>query len=263
MCLEGGGFDMEVMLEVKDLTKKFGEFRAVDNVSMIVEKGKITLLVGPNGSGKTTLLNCIVGVYKPEYGKVIYNNVDITGKKPHERVKMGLVPTFQIPSPLYKLTVLENLLLAYQGNPGESIFKCIFKNSWVRSESEALDKAFKILDLLELSDSYDKLAFTLSGGQLKLLEIGRALMADPKMIVMDEPAGSVNPVLAHKIFQNLRKIKDELGVTLLIVEHRLDIALDYVDYVYAMHMGKIISQGSPEKVFNDEKVIEAYLGGVA
>ncbi|MCS7369419.1 MAG: ABC transporter ATP-binding protein [archaeon GBS-70-058] len=253
---------MDVMLEVKDLTKKFGEFRAVDNVSMSIERGKITLLVGPNGSGKTTLLNCIIGVYRPEYGRVIYDNIDITGRKPHEIVKMGLIPTFQIPSPFYKLTVLENLLLAYQGNPGESIIKCILKNSWIKSESEALDKAFRILDLLELADSYDKLAFTLSGGQLKLLEIGRALMANPKMIVMDEPAGSVNPVLAHRIFQDLRKIKDELGVTLLVVEHRLDIALDYVDYVYAMHMGKIISQGSPERVFNDEKVIEAYLGGV-
>ena len=253
---------MDVMLEVKDLTKKFGEFRAVDNVSMSIERGKITLLVGPNGSGKTTLLNCIIGVYRPEYGRVIYDNIDITGRKPHEIVKMGLIPTFQIPSPFYKLTVLENLLLAYQGNPGESIIKCILKNSWIKSESEALDKAFRILDLLELADSYDKLAFTLSGGQLKLLEIGRALMANPKMIVMDEPAGSVNPVLAHRIFQDLRKIKDELGVTLLVVEHRLDIALDYVDYVYAMHMGKIISQGNPERVFNDEKVIEAYLGGV-
>jgi branched-chain amino acid transport system ATP-binding protein len=188
-------------------------------------------------------------VYKPDSGKVLYDRFDITGKKPHEIVKMGLVPTFQIPSPFYRLTVLDNLLLAYQGNPGENFFKCIFKKSWLKSESEALDRAFKILDLLELTDSYDKPAFTLSGGQLKLLEIGRALMADPKMIVMDEPAGSINPVLAH-------------GVTLFIVEHRLDVALDYVDYVYAMHMGKIISQGSPEKVFNDEKVIEAYLGGV-
>jgi branched-chain amino acid transport system ATP-binding protein len=253
---------MDAMLRVVGLVKKFGEFRAVDNVSINVDRGKMTLLVGPNGSGKTTLINCVIGVYKPDSGKVLYDCFDITGKKPHEIVKMGLVPTFQIPSPFYRLTVLDNLLLAYQGNPGENFFKCIFKKSWLKSESEALDRAFKILDLLELTDSYDKPAFTLSGGQLKLLEIGRALMADPKMIVMDEPAGSINPVLAHKIFQNLRKVKDELGVTLFIVEHRLDVALDYVDYVYAMHMGKIISQGSPEKVFNDEKVIEAYLGGV-
>jgi branched-chain amino acid transport system ATP-binding protein len=253
---------MDAMLRVVGLVKKFGEFRAVDNVSIDVDRGKMTLLVGPNGSGKTTLINCVIGVYKPDSGKVLYDCFDITGKKPHEIVKMGLVPTFQIPSPFHRLTVLDNLLLAYQGNPGENFFKCIFKKSWLKSESEALDRAFKILDLLELTDSYDKPAFTLSGGQLKLLEIGRALMADPKMIVMDEPAGSINPVLAHKIFQNLRKVKDELGVTLFIVEHRLDVALDYVDYVYAMHMGKIISQGSPEKVFNDEKVIEAYLGGV-
>jgi branched-chain amino acid transport system ATP-binding protein len=253
---------MDAMLRVVGLVKKFGEFRAVDNVSINVDRGKMTLLVGPNGSGKTTLINCVIGVYKPDSGKVLYDRFDITGKKPHEIVKMGLVPTFQIPSPFYRLTVLDNMLLAYQGNPGENFLKCIFKKSWLKSESEALDRAFKILDLLELTDSYDKPAFTLSGGQLKLLEIGRALMADPKMIVMDEPAGSIHPVLAHKIFQNLKKVKDELGVTLFIVEHRLDVALDYVDYVYAMHMGKIISQGIPEKVFNDERVIEAYLGGV-
>ncbi|MEM0085295.1 MAG: ABC transporter ATP-binding protein [Candidatus Methanomethylicia archaeon] len=249
------------VLKVDGLTKLFGAFKAIDNVSMVVGEKKITLLVGPNGSGKTTLLNCISGVYKPEAGRIFYCEVDITNKKPHERVKMGLVPTFQIPSPFYRLTVLENLLVSFQNNPGENLFKCLFRSVWARSEEEALDKAFKILDLLELMDVYDKPAHTLSGGQLKLLEIGRALMVNPKTLIMDEPAGSINPVLAHKIFQSLLKIRDEFGITLLIVEHRLDLAIDYVDYVYAMHLGKIISHGKPEEVFNDSRVIEAYLGG--
>lgn len=252
---------MGELLKVDGLTKLFGAFKAIDNVSMVVDEKKITLLVGPNGSGKTTLLNCISGVYKPEMGRILYVGIDITNRKPHERVKMGLVPTFQIPSPFYRLTVLENLLVSFQNNPGEGLFKCLFRGLWVKSEEEALDKAFKIMDLLELTDVYDKPAYTLSGGQLKLLEIGRALMANPKMLIMDEPAGSINPVLAHKIFKSLLRIRDELGVTLLIVEHRLDIAIDYADYVYAMHLGKIISHGEPKEVFNDSRVIEAYLGG--
>ncbi|MEM3551701.1 MAG: ABC transporter ATP-binding protein [Conexivisphaerales archaeon] len=251
---------MGVILEVDELVKKFGGLRALDGLSLKLHDGQITLIIGPNGSGKTTLMNCITGLYKPDRGRVIYNGTDITGMQPHEIAELGLVRTFQIPMPFPKLTVLENLLIAYKDNPGESLFWSIFKGKWLKNEEEALEKAHKILEFLQLSQAKKQLAQELSGGQMKLLEIGRALMADANTLLLDEPAGSVAPTLAHEIFAHIRRLRDELKLNFLIVEHRLDIAADYVDYVYAMSSGKVISEGHPDEVFNDPKVIEVYLG---
>ncbi len=219
------------------------------------------MLIGPNGSGKTTLINVVSGFYKPDEGKVMFNGKDITGFPPHKVFKLGLVRTFQIPSPFIKLTVLENLLLAHPDNPGETFLKAPFRKAWVKEEEEAVEKAFKLLKILELSDLWDQPSNELSGGQLKLLEMGRALMTGANMILMDEPASGVNPALAHRLFSHLVKIKNELGVTFLIVEHRLEVATKYVDYVYAMVQGKVVSKGSAEEVLTDPNVIEGYLGG--
>mgnify|MGYP000076503698 CR=1 FL=1 len=248
------------ILEVSSLTKCFGALRAVDGVDMKFNERKITLIIGPNGSGKTTLINCITGIYKPDDGKVYYKGEDITAKPPHEIVKKGLVRTFQIPMPFQRLTVLENLLVSYQYNPGESVLWSLFKSKWLKNELEAVEKAFEILTLLELDHLWNRPAYELSGGQLKLLEIGRALMTDAKTILMDEPAGSVNPVLAHNIFEHIVELRNKLGLTFVVIEHRLDIAAKYADYAYAMASGKVISHGEPEKVLNDPKVIESYLG---
>jgi branched-chain amino acid transport system ATP-binding protein len=152
--------------------------------------------------------------------------------KPEERVKLGIVRTFQIPAPFLKLTVLENLLVGYQNNPGEFLFTSIFKNKWLKHEKAAVEKAFNLLELLDLSHMWDNPADTLSGGQLKLLEIGKALMADPKVLLLDEPVGSINPVLAEKILHYIKDIKDKLKIAIIMTEHRLDIAFKYVDYVY-------------------------------
>jgi branched-chain amino acid transport system ATP-binding protein len=248
------------ILAVEHLTKTFGELRAVDDLSMSVNEKTIVLVIGPNGSGKTTLINCIAGFCKPNHGKIFYNNIDVTNLPPHTVAKHGVVKTHQIPAPLKKLTVLENLLVSYPYNRGESLLWAPFKGAWVNHEKEALRKVMKVMELLELKDLRDKLAYELSGGQLKLLEIGRVLMNDARLLLLDEPVGSVYPVLAHGIFSYLLKLRKELGTTLLVVEHRLDIAMEYVDYVYAMANGRIICEGKPEEVISDENVTESFLG---
>ncbi|RLF15871.1 MAG: ABC transporter ATP-binding protein [Thermoprotei archaeon] len=249
------------MLAIRGVRKSFGGLKALDGVDMDVNKGSLTMLIGPNGSGKTTLINVISGFYRPDEGKVLFEGKDITGLPPHKIFHMGLVRTFQVPSPFIKLTVLENLLTAYPGNPGESFLKAPFRKAWAKKEEEAVERAFRIMELLELDHLWDQPSYALSGGQLKLLEIGRALMTGARMILLDEPASGVNPALAHKLFSHLVKVKDELGVTFFIIEHRLEIAAKYVDYVYAMVQGRVISQGSADHVLKDPAVIEGYLGG--
>jgi len=248
-----------IILSVRNLMKNFGAIRALDNVSLNCEKEKIYLVIGPNGSGKTTLINCISGLIKPDKGRVFFKGEDITGKPPHEIVKLGLVRSFQIPMPFYKLTVMENMLVSTLDNPGEMIRYSLFKKKWSHYEREKIEKAFKILELLELDHLCDTPAKDLSGGQLKLLELGRLMMLDVDMCLLDEPAGSINPVLANKIFLHIQRLRDNYRKTFLIIEHRLDIALKYVDYVYAMAEGKIISHGLPEKVVQDPAVLEAYI----
>lgn len=249
----------QIVLEVHNLTKRFGALKAVDDVNIGFPQRKSTLIIGPNGSGKTTLLNCIAGLYEPDEGRVVYNGEEITRRPPHEIVKKGLVRTFQIPLPLLKLTVLENLLVGYQHNRGEKLWWSLFEGSWLRQEKDAVEKAFEVLTLLGLDHMWDSLAEELSGGQLKLLELGKALMADAQTILTDEPVGSINPVLAHDLFRHIVDLTEQLGITFIIIEHRLQIAIDYIDYVYAMMEGQVISQGNPEQVLNDPRVIEGYL----
>ncbi|MDA4124296.1 MAG: ABC transporter ATP-binding protein [Thaumarchaeota archaeon] len=251
---------MASFLEVRELSKSFGNLRALDGVTFDAEAKKVHILIGPNGSGKTTLINAISGFYKADSGTVIFDGKDITGLPPFKAYRLGLARTFQIPNLFWKLTVLENVLVAEKGNPGESFRKSLFKRSWVKSEKDATERALKLLELLGLSKVWDNTAIKLSGGQMKLLEMGRVLMSGAKLILLDEPISGVNPTLAHEIFVRILKLRDDLGVTFLIVEHRLDIALSYVDTVTAMAFGKVVAAGKPELVMADPKVIEAYLG---
>ncbi|RLG40527.1 MAG: ABC transporter ATP-binding protein, partial [Thermoproteota archaeon] len=158
-----------------------------------------------------------------------------------------------------KLTVLENLLVAARGNPGEVILKAPFKRTWREYEERLVEKAFKILELLKLDHLWDRYSYELSGGQMKLLEIGRSLMSDAKMLMMDEPVSGVNPVLAHEICSRILELRDKLNLTFFIIEHRLEIALKYVEYVYVLDRGTLLTEGKPEEVMENPKVIEAYL----
>ena len=249
----------EPVLSVRNLTKKFGEFKAVNDLSMDVEKGKVTLLIGPNGSGKTTLLNCITGLLNYNEGEVFFHGENVTKLKTHELVEKGMVRTFQVSSPFTRLTVLENLLVSYGDNSGESFVWSPFSKKWVNEERDALERAYRVLELLEVTDLADDPAYTLSGGQLKLLEIGRALMTDAKMILTDEPAGSVSVPLAEKIFTHITNLSRKEGLDFFLIEHRLDVASKFIDHVIAMDRGSVIAHGSPEEVFEDIKVIESYL----
>jgi branched-chain amino acid transport system ATP-binding protein len=252
---------MDNVLEVKNVRMDFGNLHALNDVSFDVEEKKVTILIGPNGSGKTTLINVASGLYKPNAGQVIYRGEDITGLEPFKVYRRGLVRTFQIPTLFQKLAVLENVMVAKKDNPGEAFAKSVLKPSWSKVEEETAEEAFRVLQTVGLLSMWEQPASSLSGGQMKLLEIGRALMSGAQTMLLDEPISGVNPTLAHEIFRKILNLRDELGLTFLIVEHRLDIALSYVDTVVAMAYGKLLAKGKPEPVMMDPRVIDAYLGG--
>ncbi len=249
----------EYILVTENLTKRFGGLVAVNNVSLRVKRNSMTMLMGPNGAGKSTFVNTCTGVLKPDGGRVIFDGMDITGWAPHQVYRAGFVRTFQIPAPFLKLTVLENVLAA-MSHAGENPIKAPLRSSWIGEEEEKVKKAFEILRHVGLEDHWDKLAHTLGGGQLKMLEVSRALATGAKLIALDEPIGGVDPAYAGDILtyvSNLRKIWD---VSFLLIEHRIDIALPFADYVYVMDRGRMVSQGTPDEVENDPKVIEIYIG---
>ncbi len=250
-----------MILRTDKLVKRFGGLIAVNEVSLGVKEKSITLLIGPNGCGKTTFVNTVSGYYKPDGGRVFFRGEEITGLPLHKTYEKGLVRTFQIPSPFLKLSVLENLLVAVRNHPGELFTKHLIVSSWKKYENEAIEKAFRIMEVLGLEEYWDKEPASLDAGALKLIEIGRALMSDAKMVILDEPIAGVNPKLAHHIFSYIVKLRETMGLTFLIIEHRLDIALKYVDFVYAMHRGRIIASGTPEEIARNEQVRMVYVGG--
>jgi branched-chain amino acid transport system ATP-binding protein len=245
------------LLRTENLSKFFYSLKALDGVSLEAERDHLTLVIGPNGSGKSTLINTISGFYEADEGRVLLEELDITNRPPHEIYRLGVVRTFQIPQPLKKLTVLENLMMADE-NPGEKILGAL-RHTWFKKENELAEKAFRYLDFLRLDHLWNTESYKLSGGQLKLLEVGRALMRNARLIIMDEPIAGVNPLLAHSILERLRGLKN-MDVSLLLVEHRLDIVLKYVDYVYVMADGKIIATGNGKEILCNPDVVEVYLG---
>ncbi len=250
-----------VILSISNITKRFGGHTVLDGIDMELEEGLLYEMIGPNGSGKTTLINVISGMLKPESGKIIFNSHDITKKGLYETFKTGLVRTWQIPQPFANLTTLENFVISSRNNVGESFLRAPLKSKWRKDERKITDNALEIMEMVNLINQKNTLGQNLSGGQQKLLELGRAMMSDAKMILMDEPIAGVNPTLAHEIFEKISSICKKQKITFLIVEHRLDIALQYADHVFAMNQGKIITQGSSDEIIKHPKVVESYLGG--
>ena len=252
------------ILETVNLTKRFGGLVAVDNVSIKVERNKITLLIGPNGAGKTTLVNLCTGVKKPDSGRVYFyptpdRRVDITGWPSHRVYRLGFVRSFQIPQPFLALTVLENVLAA-MSSVGEGPLSPVVRSKWVREEEGNVERAYRILKLVGLEKFWDLEAYRLGAGQLKMLEVARALAANAKLVALDEPIGGTDPKYAHDIFAKLRELPGKVDVTFLIIEHRIDIALPYADHVYVMDRGRVIAEGKPDEVVNNPRVIEVYIG---
>ena len=248
------------ILSISGITKNFGGLTVLDGIDMEIEQGKLYQLIGPNGSGKTTLINVVSGLLKPNDGKIIFDGTDITQKGLFDTYKTGLVRTWQIPQPFNTLTTMENFLISSSGNAGESFLMAPLKSKWKNDEKRIAEKAMEIMEMVSLVEQKDTLSQNLSGGQQKLLELGRAMMSDASMILMDEPIAGVNPTLAHEIFEKISSLCKKQKITFLIVEHRLDIALQYADHVFAMNRGKIIAQGSSDDVIKHPKVMESYLG---
>ncbi|MFN3804293.1 MAG: ABC transporter ATP-binding protein [Pyrobaculum sp.] len=251
------------ILVTKGIVKQFGAFRALDGVDVNIKRGKITLIIGPNGSGKTTLVNVITGVYRPEAGRVYYHRgekvIDITGWPPNRIFEAGVVRSFQIPQVFHRLTVLENLLAVARGHRGEGVVSAMLK-TWTRQEEELAERAFRILEATRLVDKWHVPAYMLSAGELKLLELSRALMAGADLVILDEPIAGVPIDQAHEVFKTVVDINRGQNVTFLVIEHRIDIAFSYVDVVYAMASGRVIAYGTPDQVASDPKVREVYIG---
>lgn len=247
-------------LKVKEVWKKFGSLKVLQGLSLET-KGGVEVLMGPNGSGKSTLVNIITGRLKPDSGEIIYGGKEITGTPPNKVFDKGISRTFQVPRQFSKLTVLENMLVSYPYDCGDEIMSSLFKKKWEKEEKKATRKALEILDSLELEHLRDELVSSLSGGQSKLLEIGRALMSEPDLIIADEPTSGINPTLAKEVLSRIQDICKNENLDFLMVEHRLGIAKDYVDYMYALFRGKIISEGKPDEVLSESEVVENYLEG--
>jgi len=250
------------LLEVRDLARNFGGVRAVDGVSFHVEPGTVTGLIGPNGAGKTTALGTIAGAIRPSAGAIVFDGRDVTGKTPMAVARLGLIRTFQISSEFARLTLLENLLVAAPDHPGESLAASLLLGgrAWKTRERELVDRARELLTRFELADKEDEYAGNLSGGQKRLLEIMRALMAQPKLLLLDEPMAGVNPTLGRKIEAHLRDLR-ESGLTMLMIEHELGVVERLCDRVIVMAQGKVISEGTMESLRKNQEVLDAYLVG--
>jgi branched-chain amino acid transport system ATP-binding protein len=250
-------------LRVRNLTKRFGGITAVDGATFEVERGTLTGLIGPNGAGKSTTFDCITGMLAPDEGTVVFDDEDVTGLEPYRIADRGLVRTFQIARELEEMTVLENMMLAPKGQRGEHLWRSVLpgaRRGVVEQEAELLDRVWEALDFFDIEHLAEEYAGNLSGGQRKLLEMARALLTDPDVLLLDEPFAGVNPTLEKRLLEHIHDLRDQ-GYTFLLVEHDMDLIMNNCRHVIVMHQGRILTEGTPEEVKSDEAVVEAYLGG--
>ena len=249
------------MIVVENLHKRFGGVHAVNGARLTIRPGSITGLIGPNGAGKTTLFNVIAGLYRPTAGRVVLDGEDITGLKPHELFHKGVLRTFQLAHEFKTLTVRDNLMMVPPNQAGESLLNTWFQPSLVRAnEEEVRAKADEVIEFLEIEHVADEFAGNLSGGQKKLLELGRTMMVDAKIVFLDEVGAGVNRTLLHKIGDAIIKLNQERNYTFCLIEHDMEFVARLCDPVICMAEGAVLAEGTIDEVKNNEQVIEAYLG---
>jgi branched-chain amino acid transport system ATP-binding protein len=253
-----------VVLEVEDVVRRFGGIKAVDGATLDVQGGSVTALIGPNGAGKTTLFNVITGFYRAEHGSIRFQGREIARRPPYLIARQGMVRTFQITKALARMPVIDNMMLAAPDQPGERLINNVFRfGAARRREREVRERADELLEVFQLERLRDEYAGVLSGGQRKLLEFARALMAQPKMLLLDEPMAGINPTLGARLLEHMHTLREKYGMTFLFVEHDMEVVMGHSDRVIVMAEGKVIATGPPEEVRRDKRVIDAYLGGGA
>jgi len=249
------------ILEVRDVHRGFGGVKAVDGATFSAQRGRITGLIGPNGAGKSTLMSIVAGAIRPDSGRITFEGRDVTGFPSHRVARAGIIRTFQLSAEFARLSVIENLLVAPQAQKGETIWGAeLGRMYWGRSEGALVDRARQVLDRFAMTAKENEPAGNLSGGQKRLLEIMRALMAGPKMLLLDEPFAGVNPTLARQIEQYLLDLRGE-GLSMVMVEHELAVVERVCDPVVVMAQGKVIAEGSMSDVGARQEVLNAYLVG--
>ncbi|HEU4461430.1 MAG TPA: ABC transporter ATP-binding protein [Solirubrobacterales bacterium] len=252
------------LLEVEGVRKRFGGIQAVAGASFTVGAGSVTALIGPNGAGKTTLFDLVTGFAPADSGSVRFDGEEVGRLAPHAIARRGMVRTFQLTRALAAMPVLDNMLLAAPDQPGERLRNVVLRPRAVRArEREVREQALELLEVFGLREKADDYAGTLSGGQRKLLELARALMARPRMLLLDEPMAGINPTLGRRLLDHIQRLRSEEGMTFLFVEHDMEVVMNHSDRVIVMAEGRVIAAGEPHEVRSDPAVVDAYLGSPA
>lgn len=254
-----GSAKPDEILVATDVVRRFGGLTAVNVEELRIQRGAITALIGPNGAGKTTFFNLLTGFDAPDGGNVELNGDPINGVASHRLAARGMVRTFQLTKALSRLTVLENMKLGAKNQPGEKFLRALFSPLWTPREDEVEAQARALLDRFNMSHMTDQFAGTLSGGQRKLVEMARALMTEPELVMLDEPMAGVNPALTQSLLGHVKQLRAE-GRTVVFVEHDMDVVRDISDWVVVMAEGVIIAEGTPDAIASNQAVVEAYLG---
>ena len=247
------------ILVATGVVKAFGGLRAVDVDHLEIRRNKITALIGPNGAGKTTFFNLLTGFDRVDEGEIRFDGKIITGTPPHRLAAKGMVRTFQLTKALAKLSTIENMKLGALGQRGEKFWAALIPSMWTSQEQDIEQRAEAILQRFNLTHMRDEYAGTMSGGQRKLLEMARALMTDPRLVMLDEPMAGVNPALAQSLLELIKALPGE-GRTVIFVEHNMDVVQEIADWVVVMAEGRIIAQGTPAEIKTNKAVVDAYLG---
>jgi len=256
---EPGAPKPDPILVADEVIRQFGGLTAVDVAHIEIQRGAITALIGPNGAGKTTFFNLLTGFDQPDKGTWSFNGRALSGVAAHRVARLGMVRTFQLTKALSRLSVIENMRLGATGQRGENVFRALFKSIWGTQEREITERADDLLARFKLDSKRGDFAGSLSGGQRKLLEMARALMVAPEMVMLDEPMAGVNPALTQSLLGHVKDLRED-GMTVLFVEHDMDMVRDISDWVIVMAQGKVIAEGPPDAVMGDQRVIDAYLG---